>query len=178
MQDYITVKEKGSVYLPHTAGRYAAKRFRKAHVSIFDEKSVHHHCTYIISIVPCGRASYQLAHDAWTEQRKEANGRDDCQACVRDHPSVNRRCEGSIFIITSHSLYLSHFVRRIHFKSWLMLFLTVAHARTPRVLAEQARWEDKRSMCRLWGGSTKPSGSSVLVSIATPYLSYPSTQCS
>ena len=33
VQDYITVKEKGSVFLPHTAGRYAAKRFRKAHVS-------------------------------------------------------------------------------------------------------------------------------------------------
>jgi hypothetical protein len=33
-QDYITVKEKGSVYLPHTAGRYAAKRFRKAHVRL------------------------------------------------------------------------------------------------------------------------------------------------
>ena len=27
------MKEKGSVFLPHTAGRYAAKRFRKAHVS-------------------------------------------------------------------------------------------------------------------------------------------------
>ncbi len=31
-QDYITVKEKGAVFLPHTAGRYAAKRFRKAQV--------------------------------------------------------------------------------------------------------------------------------------------------
>ena len=32
VQDYITVKEKGAKFLPHTAGRYAVKRFRKAHV--------------------------------------------------------------------------------------------------------------------------------------------------
>ena len=28
------MKEKGAVYLPHTAGRYAAKRFRKSQVSV------------------------------------------------------------------------------------------------------------------------------------------------
>ena len=35
-QDYITMKDtgKGAVYLPHTAGRYAARRFRKAQVQI------------------------------------------------------------------------------------------------------------------------------------------------
>ena len=32
-QDYIAVKEKYATYLPHTAGRYAAKRFRKAQVT-------------------------------------------------------------------------------------------------------------------------------------------------
>ncbi len=32
-QDYICVKEKGAVFLPHTAGRYAKRRFRKAQVS-------------------------------------------------------------------------------------------------------------------------------------------------
>ena len=31
-QDYICIKEKGAVFLPHTAGRYAMKRFRKAQV--------------------------------------------------------------------------------------------------------------------------------------------------
>ena len=36
LQDYITVKDKGSVYLPHTAGRYAAKRFRKAQCPIVE----------------------------------------------------------------------------------------------------------------------------------------------
>merc|ERR1739840_70399 len=30
LQDYIPVKEKPAKYLPHSAGRYAAKRFRKA----------------------------------------------------------------------------------------------------------------------------------------------------
>merc|ERR1712045_986791 len=30
LQDYIPVKEKSAKYLPHSAGRYAAKRFRKA----------------------------------------------------------------------------------------------------------------------------------------------------
>ena len=36
-QDYIAVKEKYSTYLPHTAGRYAAKRFRKAQVCDFHQ---------------------------------------------------------------------------------------------------------------------------------------------
>ena len=30
LEDYIAVKGKHSVYLPHTAGRYQKKRFRKA----------------------------------------------------------------------------------------------------------------------------------------------------
>lgn len=34
LQDYIFVKEKGAKFLPHTAGRYAVKRFRKAQVNI------------------------------------------------------------------------------------------------------------------------------------------------
>lgn len=29
-KDYVAVKEKSATYVPHTAGRYAAKRFRKA----------------------------------------------------------------------------------------------------------------------------------------------------
>jgi small subunit ribosomal protein S5e len=29
-QDYIAVKEKSARFMPHSAGRYAAKRFRKA----------------------------------------------------------------------------------------------------------------------------------------------------
>ena len=32
LTDYIAVKEKFAKYLPHSAGRYAAKRFRKAQV--------------------------------------------------------------------------------------------------------------------------------------------------
>ena len=32
LQDYIAVKEKYAKYLPHSAGRFAAKRFRKAQV--------------------------------------------------------------------------------------------------------------------------------------------------
>ncbi|KCV71307.1 30S ribosomal protein S5e [Fonticula alba] len=30
LEDYLAVKVKSATYLPHTAGRYAAKRFRKA----------------------------------------------------------------------------------------------------------------------------------------------------
>lgn len=35
-QDYIAVKPKYSVYVPHTAGRYAVKRFRKAQCPIVE----------------------------------------------------------------------------------------------------------------------------------------------
>lgn len=36
LQDYIAVKEKNAKYLPHSAGRYAAKRFRKAQCPIVE----------------------------------------------------------------------------------------------------------------------------------------------
>jgi len=36
LQDYISVKEKFARYLPHSAGRYAAKRFRKAQCPIVE----------------------------------------------------------------------------------------------------------------------------------------------
>uniref|UniRef100_A0A8P0PIA3 Small ribosomal subunit protein uS7 n=2 Tax=Canis lupus familiaris TaxID=9615 RepID=A0A8P0PIA3_CANLF len=36
VQDYIAVKEKYAKYLPHSAGRYAAKRFRKAQCPIVE----------------------------------------------------------------------------------------------------------------------------------------------
>ena len=36
LQDYIPVKEKSAKYLPHSAGRYAAKRFRKAQCPIVE----------------------------------------------------------------------------------------------------------------------------------------------
>merc|ERR1711893_127375 len=36
LQDYIAVKEKSAKFLPHTSGRYAAKRFRKAQCPIVE----------------------------------------------------------------------------------------------------------------------------------------------
>merc|ERR1711912_135434 len=36
LQDYMAVKEKNAKYLPHSAGRYAAKRFRKAQCPIVE----------------------------------------------------------------------------------------------------------------------------------------------
>lgn len=36
LQDYIAVNQKNAVYLPHTAGRYNAKRFRKAQCPIVE----------------------------------------------------------------------------------------------------------------------------------------------
>lgn len=39
LQDYIAVKEKNAKYLPHSAGRYAAKRFRKAQCPIVERLS-------------------------------------------------------------------------------------------------------------------------------------------
>lgn len=36
LQDYIAVKEKNAKYLPHSSGRYAAKRFRKAQCPIVE----------------------------------------------------------------------------------------------------------------------------------------------
>lgn len=35
-QDYLAVKEKYAKFLPHSAGRYAAKRFRKAQCPIVE----------------------------------------------------------------------------------------------------------------------------------------------
>jgi hypothetical protein len=42
LADYIFVKEKGAKFVPHTAGRYAVKRFRKAQVSQTHELCVSH----------------------------------------------------------------------------------------------------------------------------------------
>eukprot|EP00051_Salpingoeca_urceolata_P026148 m.476256 g.476256 ORF g.476256 m.476256 type:complete len:214 (-) comp20483_c0_seq1:1855-2496(-) len=36
LQDYIAVKDRDAVYLPHTAGRYAVRRFRKAKCPIVE----------------------------------------------------------------------------------------------------------------------------------------------
>jgi len=36
LQDYIAVKEKHAKYLPHSAGRYQVKRFRKAQCPIVE----------------------------------------------------------------------------------------------------------------------------------------------
>ena len=36
LEDYIAVKEKYAKYLPHSSGRYAAKRFRKAQCPIVE----------------------------------------------------------------------------------------------------------------------------------------------
>jgi len=36
LQDYIAVKEKFAIYLPHSAKRFAAKRFRKAQCPIVE----------------------------------------------------------------------------------------------------------------------------------------------
>merc|ERR1719193_561735 len=36
LQDYIAVKEKYARYMPHSAGRFAAKRFRKAQCPIVE----------------------------------------------------------------------------------------------------------------------------------------------
>ena len=36
LQDYIAVKEKGARYLPHSAARYASKRFKKAQCPIVE----------------------------------------------------------------------------------------------------------------------------------------------
>lgn len=62
LQDYIQVRQH--VYLPHTAGRFAVKRFRKAQV-IWSEyiytPTIYAHGIWI---VPHCRALDQLAHDA------------------------------------------------------------------------------------------------------------------
>ena len=36
LQDYVAVKDKFAKFLPHSAGRYAAKRFRKAQCPIVE----------------------------------------------------------------------------------------------------------------------------------------------
>jgi hypothetical protein len=68
--DYIQVRSP--VYLPHTAGRYQIKRFRKA--------QVHTHRTTIPIpsfplLVPDRGTSDQQPDDARTQQRQETDGR-------------------------------------------------------------------------------------------------------
>ena len=36
LEDYITVKQKSAIFVPHTAGRYQKKRFRKAQCPIVE----------------------------------------------------------------------------------------------------------------------------------------------
>ncbi len=44
LEDYIAVKPKFAVYLPHTAGRYQKKRFRKAQCPIVERCAPLPHC--------------------------------------------------------------------------------------------------------------------------------------
>lgn len=41
LDDYIAVKSKSAVYLPHTAGRYQKKRFRKVACPIVERCAGH-----------------------------------------------------------------------------------------------------------------------------------------
>ena len=36
LEDYITVKQKSAIFVPHTAGRYQKKRFRKAQCPVVE----------------------------------------------------------------------------------------------------------------------------------------------
>ena len=47
LQDYIQIRQQ--VYLPHTAGRFAVKRFRKAQVSALQKLSSREKCVYVFS---------------------------------------------------------------------------------------------------------------------------------
>ena len=52
LEDYVAVKPKFAVYVPHTAGRYQKKRFRKAQCPIVERcgamsGSGYGHCTAI-----------------------------------------------------------------------------------------------------------------------------------
>ena len=60
VQDYIHVKEKGAVFLPHTSGRYAKKRFRKAQVCLSPTQLS---ICFVVSVPYCGKAD-QLTDDA------------------------------------------------------------------------------------------------------------------
>ncbi len=53
LQDYVAVKEKYARYLPHSAGRFAAKRFRKAQVGTAGSR-VGYHRSVIIRVVQIG----------------------------------------------------------------------------------------------------------------------------
>lgn len=46
LEDYIAVNKKNCVYLPHTAGRYARKRFRKVGKSAKEIAFVMLHAVY------------------------------------------------------------------------------------------------------------------------------------
>lgn len=51
LEDYIAVKPKFAVYVPHTAGRYQKRRFRKALCPIV-ERYIHVNCGRLSTIPP------------------------------------------------------------------------------------------------------------------------------
>lgn len=92
LTDYIQIRH--AVYLPHTAGRYAKKQFKKAQMPIVER--LVDRCVGIehAQIVRPGThhrlcAVVQL-DDEGPQQRKEALGRSDCRTRVRDHPPAHR----------------------------------------------------------------------------------------
>ncbi|GMJ09501.1 ribosomal protein 5B [Hibiscus trionum] len=64
LSDYIGVQpSKHATYVPHTAGRYSVKHFRKAQCPI-------------------------VVDDAWSKQWEEAYGSQDCEACLTDQNPI------------------------------------------------------------------------------------------
>ncbi|POW20720.1 hypothetical protein PSHT_03166 [Puccinia striiformis] len=89
LTDYIQIRNP--VFVPHTAGRYATKQFRKAQMPIverlvnslmmklFNDRT--HHVTTSITYP---------RNVLGTKQRKEANGRPNRRSRFRDHPPSHR----------------------------------------------------------------------------------------
>ena len=71
LEDYIAVKPKYATFVPHTAGRYAAKRFRKAQCPIVER--------IVNSLMMHGR-----------NNEEKINGGENCQARDGHHLLINR----------------------------------------------------------------------------------------
>lgn len=137
---------KGAVFLPHTAGRYAARRFRKAQVCSECCEPPLLDTYLLLFLVPHCWTTCELTHDARTQQRQKDDGCDNCQAFLWDHSPAHWR--GTVPQTPLLTCYMCHpSPPRTLFKYWLMLFRTVGHVKTPPGLAELGQFVVRQLTC-------------------------------
>ena len=85
LTDYIQIRH--AVYLPHTAGRYAKKQFKKAQMPIVER--LVDRLVKISCYRPGSYICYQ-SDDEGSQQWQETFGSPHCCTCIRDYPPPHR----------------------------------------------------------------------------------------